>query len=201
MKNKLKNNHYLKVIIISLIMASIILVPQIIKGKGILSVFSDFNYQQIPFSIEANNVIKTGNIQYEWNNDLGTSFIGSYSFYNLGSIFFLISLIFPSTVFPYLIGPLLILKYVVAALFAYIFLKRYVKNKDYAVIGALLYAFSGFQITNMLFNHFHDVVALFPLLLIGLDKAMLDNKKGLFAIAVAINAFTKVVNGEAEYIG
>lgn len=190
MKNKLKNNHYLKVIIISLIMASIILVPQIIKGKGILSVFSDFNYQQIPFSIEANNLIKTGNIQYEWNNDLGTSFIGSYSFYNLGSIFFLISLIFPSTVFPYLIGPLLILKYVVAALFAFIFLKRYVKNKDYAVIGALLYAFSGFQITNMLFNHFHDVVALFPLLLIGLDKAMLDNKKGLFAIAVAINAFT-----------
>ena len=79
MKNKLKNNHYLKVIIISLIMASIILVPQIIKGKGILSVFSDFNYQQIPFSIEANNLIKTGNIQYEWNNDLGTSFIGSYS--------------------------------------------------------------------------------------------------------------------------
>lgn len=190
MKNKLKNNHYLKVIIISLIMASIILVPQIIKGKGILSVLSDFNYQQIPFSIEANNLIKTGNIQYEWNNDLGTSFIGSYSFYNLGSIFFLISLMFPSTVFPYLIGPLLILKYVVAALFAYIFLKRYVKNKDYAVIGALLYAFSGFQITNMLFNHFHDVVALFPLLLIGLDKAMLDNKKGLFAIAVAINAFT-----------
>lgn len=190
MKNKLKNNHYLKVIIISLIMASIILLPQIIKGKGILSVFSDFNYQQIPFSIEANNLIKTGNIQYEWNNDLGTSFIGSYSFYNLGSIFFLISLIFPSTVFPYLIGPLLILKYVVAALFAYIFLKRYVKNKDYAVIGALLYAFSGFQITNMLFNHFHDVVALFPLLLIGLDKTMLDNKKGLFAIAVAINAFT-----------
>ena len=42
----------------------------------------------------------------------------------------------------------------------------------------------------MLFNHFHDVVALFPLLLIGLDKAMLDNKKGLFALAVALCAIT-----------
>ena len=190
MKINLKNNNYFKVIILSLIMALLIIIPQIIKGNGILNIFSDFNYQQIPFSIEVNNSIKSNNIQYDWNNDLGTSFIGSYSFYNLGSIFFIISLLFPATVFPYLIGPLLIIKYVVAALLAYIFIKRYVKNQNYAIVGSLLYAFSGFQITNMLFNHFHDVVAFFPLLLIGLDKAMLDNKKGIFALAVAINAFT-----------
>lgn len=190
MKFSLKKNNYLKVVVISLLIASIMIIPQIIKGKGILTVFADFNYQQIPFSIAANNAIKSGNISYNWINDLGTSFIGSYSFYNLGSIFFIISLLFPAKIFPYLIGPLLILKYVVAALLAYIYLERYIKNKNYAVIGSLLYAFSGFQITNMLFNHFHDVVALFPLLLIALDKVMLDNKKGLFALSVAINAFT-----------
>lgn len=183
-------NNYFKVILLSLLMASIMIVPQIIKGEGILSIMADFNYQQIPFSIAANESIKNGETTYNWLNDLGTSFVGSYSFYNLGSIFFLISLIFPAKVFPYLIGPLLILKYVVAALFAYIYIERYVKNKNYAIAGSLLYAFSGFQITNMLFNHFHDVVALFPLLLIALDKAMYENKKGLFALAVAINVFT-----------
>lgn len=187
MKNNKKN--YLKVILLSLLMASIMIIPSIIKGNGILSIYADFNQQQIPFSIAANEAVKTGNTSYTWINDIGTSFIGTYSFYNLGSIFFIISLLFPAKIFPYLIGPLLILKYVVAALLAYIYIERYVKNKNYAIAGALLYAFSGFQITNMLF-HFHDVVALFPLLLIGLDKAMYDNKKGIFALAVAINAIT-----------
>lgn len=188
MKNNKKN--YLKVILLSLLMASIMIIPSIIKGNGILSIYADFNQQQIPFSIAANEAVKAGNTSYTWINDIGTNFIGSYSFYNLGSIFFIISLLFPAKIFPYLIGPLLILKYVVAALLAYIYIERYVKNKNYAIAGALIYAFSGFQITNMLFNHFHDVVALFPLLLIGLDKAMYDNKKGIFALAVAINAIT-----------
>lgn len=182
-------NNYLKVLSIALLIASIIIVPSIINGRGILSIYSDFNHQQIPFTMAANDAIKEGNISYSWINDLGTSFIGTYSFYNLGSIFFIVSLIFPAKLFPYLVGPLLIIKIVIAALLAYIYLERYVKNKNYAIIGALLYTFSGFQITNFLF-HFQDVIALFPLLLIGLDKTMLDNKKGLFAIAVAINLFT-----------
>lgn len=182
-------NKYLKVIVLSLLMACIMIVPQIIKGEGILSIYSDYNFQQLPFGISANEEIKEGNVSYSWNNDLGTSFIGTYSYYNLSSPFYLITLLFPSTWFPYLIGPLLILKIVVASLLAYIFLESYIKNKDYAISGALLYAFSGFQLTNLLF-HFQDVIALFPLLLIALDKTMYEDKKGLFAIAVAINAFT-----------
>ena len=137
----------------------------------------------------ANDQRKEGNLSYTWINDIGTSFIGTYEYYNLTSPFFLITLIFPASWYPYLIGPMLIIKMVVAALLAFIYLKRYVKNEDYAIAGALLYAFSGFQITNLLF-HFQDVIALFPLLLIALDKAMYENKKGLIAIAVAINAIT-----------
>ena len=189
MKRLLKNK-YLLIIILSTIIACGIIIPNIIKGKGILTVSADFNYQQIPFGISLNNDIKNNNISWNWNNDLGSGFIGSYSFYNLGSIFFWFTLIFPSKIYPYLIGPVMILKFVVASLTAFIFLKRYVKNKNYAVLGALLYSFSGFQITNILFNHFHEVVALFPLLLIGMDKLIIENKKGVLAIAVAICSIT-----------
>lgn len=182
-------NKYLKVILLSLLMACILVIPQIISGDGIFSIHSDFNYQQVPFTMAAIEGIHTGNSSYSWINDIGTSFLGSFGYYNLTSPFFLITLLFPSTWYPYLIGPMLILKLVIAALFAYMFLERYVKNKDYAVIGALLYAFSGFQLTNLLF-HFQDVIALFPLLLIALDKAMYEDKKGTFLFAVAINAMT-----------
>ena len=187
---KILKNKYALTIIFSLIIASSIIIPRIIQGNGILTIFADFNYQQIPFGINLNELIKEGKVNWNWVNDLGSGFVGSFSFYNLGSIFFWITLIFPSSMYPYLIGPIMIIKYVIASLIAFIFLKRYVKNKDYAIIGALLYSFSGFQITNMLFNHFHDVVALFPLILIGMDKLVLDNKKGIFAISIAISAIT-----------
>lgn len=182
-------NKYLKVTLLSLLMACILIIPQIVIGDGIYSIYSDFNFQQVPFTMSAIEGIQTGYSTYSWINDIGTSFLGSFGYYNLTSPFFLITLLFPSTWFPYLVGPMLILKLVVAALLAYIFLERYVKNKDYAIIGALLYAFSGFQITNLLF-HFQDVIALFPLLLIALDKTMYENKKGLFLFSVAINAIT-----------
>ena len=41
---------------------------------------------------------------------------------------------------------------------------------------------------NMVFYHFHDVVALFPLLLLGLEKLMEDNNKVFFIFAVFVNA-------------
>ena len=163
--------------IIPLIIATSFLLPRILKNDGQLFIYADFNYQQIPFSILANDLIKEGNINYNWYNDLGSSFIGSFSFYNIGSPFFWITLLFPGKFFTYLAGPILILKFAIAGLFSFLYLKRYCKNKNYALIGSLLYTFSGFQITNILFYHFHDAVALFPLLLIGLDKLFYDNKK------------------------
>ncbi len=117
--------------------------------------------------------------QWCWSLDLGSSVISGFSFYNLGSPFFWIFLLCPKGSFPYLAGPLYILKYAVACVTSYIYLRSFSKSKsyknDYALIGALLYAFSGFQTINLQFFHFHDVVAFFPLLLWGIENV--DNKK------------------------
>lgn len=69
----------------------------------------------------------------------------------------------------------------------HIYLRRYTRNYLYAVVGALLYSFSGFQSINLEFYMVHDVVALFPLLLLGTDKLYEENKKEFFIISVAIN--------------
>lgn len=66
----------------------------------------------------------------------------------------------------------------------------------------MLYAFSGFQCCNLVFYHFHDAVALFPLLLIGLEKLQTEKKKGWFAFGIFMNALVNYIFfvGEAIFV-
>ena len=66
---------------------------------------------------------------------------------------------------------------------------RYVRRSDHAVLGACLYAFSGFSIYNVFFNHFIDVVALFPWMLWALDETLYEQEEhyGLFTFWVGVN--------------
>lgn len=160
----------------------------ILKEKGIFTLFADFNNQQIPFNILANQAVKSGEVFWNWNIDLGSNFIGAFSFYNLGSPFFWITLLFPAKTFPYLAGWFFVLKYAVAGATSCAYIQMFIKNKKYAVLGSVLYSFSGFQAANLLFYHFHDVVALFPLMLWGIEKMLVEKKKAVFAIAVFLNA-------------
>ena len=79
------------------------------------------------------------------------------------------------------------LKYAVAGLTSFAYFRRSASEKS-ALLGSVLYAFSGFSCINVVFYHFHDVIALFPLLMLGLDKRMQEGKKAPFLFAVTINA-------------
>lgn len=69
---------------------------------------------------------------------------------------------------------------------AYAYIRRFVRNKNAALIGGMLYAFSGFQLFNIFFNHFHDVTAFFPLMLITMEERVNNNRRGVFALSVAL---------------
>lgn len=177
-----------KVILTAALSSLIMFLPFIIQDGGRFSLISDFNHQQIPFNMHSAWALKTGQAQWDWYTDLGVNFIGAFSFYTLGSPFFWLSMLFPPEAFPYLVGWLYMLKYVAAAAFAFLWLKRYVRNPDYAVLGALLYAFSGFSHINLMYYHFHDIIAFFPLLLLSLDRLVLDGRRGWFALMTAVSA-------------
>ncbi|MEG6571334.1 YfhO family protein [[Clostridium] cellulosi] len=179
---------YVKVFLTAFLTALSFLLPYIILDKGLFLFFGDYCVQQVPFYQLAHDAIKSGNIWWNWNTDLGANFIGSYAFYLLGSPFFWLTIPLPSAAVPYTLGPLLVLKIAVAALTSYGFIERFVKNKDYAIIGALLYAFSSYSIYNIFFNHFHEPMAFFPLMLIGLEEFMKNDRKGVFAVTVFVNA-------------
>ena len=175
--------------LIALVTAAVIFLPFIIWDKGYFFFYGDFNVQQIPFYKLAHEAVRSGDLFWNWYTDLGANFIGSYSFYLLGSPFFWLTLPFPTSFVPHLMGPLLILKHACAAFTGTLYLKRFVKERDYAVFGGLLYAFSGFAVYNVFFNHFHEAIVFFPLLLVGLEELIVHNRRGVFALAVAINAF------------
>ena len=160
---------------LALAVAAALFIPFIIYGRGYFIYYGDFNVQQIPFYQLAHDCVRSGDIFWNWNTDLGANFIGSYSFYLLGSPFFWLTLPFPSAAVPYLMGPLLILKFACSGLTAYLYLQRFVKPEN-AVIGSLLYAFSGFSIYNVFFNHFHEAIVYFPLILLGMELYMKENR-------------------------
>ena len=161
----------------------------IFRSQGFFTVFADFNAQQIPFTMALHNAVREAVNGWSWSNDLGVSTVQGYGFYALGSPFFWITLLFPSVSFPYLVGWIYMLKYITASMTAYVYLCRFLKNHRIAAAAAILYAFSGFQTTNLMYYHFHDVVAFFPLLLWGLEIQLADRRRKIpFILTVGLNA-------------
>ena len=175
---------HLKAFLLGFGVSVIFFLPFILYDQGYFLYYGDFNVQQVPFYQMIHDAIRSGNFFWNWTTDLGANTIGSYTFYLLGSPFFWLTLPFPSHAVPYLMGPLLMLKMGCASLTAYLYLKRYVRNQNTALIGAMLYAFSGYSIYNIFFNHFHEAIIFFPLLLAALDEYMATKRRGLFALAV-----------------
>ena len=181
---------YLSTFIIALITAAVLFVPHMIMSEGYFTFYGDFNVQQIPFYQQCHKAIREGNIFWSWTTDLGANFIGSYSFYLLGSPFFWLTIPFPNWMVPYLMGPLLILKFACAAFTSYCYIRRFTRTPQAARLGALLYAFSGFSIYNIFFNHFHEAIIVFPLLLLSLELLITENRRFVFALTVALCAVT-----------
>lgn len=184
-----QEERYLFVLAVGFITAFCIMIPFIVYDNGYFLMYGDFNVQQYPFYMHVHDALHKGEFGWDFKTDLGVNLIGSYSFYNLGSPFFLFTLLFPSVAVPYLIGPLLALKIGCCAVTGYAYIRRFTRYDEYAVLGGLMYAFSGFSIFNMFFNHFHEPMIFFPLMLIALEELMLNDRKGWFAVTVAINAF------------
>ncbi len=180
-----KNRHYiLLTFVTALITAALLFVPFIIINGGIFYYYGDFNVQEIPFYQMIHDAVRNGQLGWNHTTDLGSDLLSSYSFYLMGSPFFWLTIPFPNEFVPYLIGPLLILKFACAAVSAHLYLKRYVKNQMFATLGGVLYAFSGFSIYNVFFFHFHEPMVVFPLLLAALDAFIYDKRRGFFAVAV-----------------
>ena len=108
-----RSSYLLRAFWIAFATAFLFFIPFILFDNGYFLFYGDFNVQQVPFYRMCHDAVRSGNIGWSWTTDLGANFIGSYSFYLLGSPFFWLTIPFPSEAVPYLMGPLLILKFAV----------------------------------------------------------------------------------------
>lgn len=186
-----KDKWFLRTIIFCFGAAFVTFIFFILYGHGVFTVRGDFNDQAIPFTQASKEFLASGNFDgWAWNVDLGTSSIQGLGYYTLGSPFFYLIALFPAKAVPYLIGWMYMLKYTVAGCTAYLYIRRFTKKGSSACAAAILYAFTGFQTTNLIFYIFHDVVAFFPLILIGVERILEDSKDRWFlAFAIFLNAF------------
>lgn len=167
--------------------------PMLIKNHGYMAMSHDFSAQEITFNMLMNDTVKSGNLLWNWGIDLGGNFLETFSFYNVGSPFFWLTLLFPAEYMSRVMGWMIILKFAVAGATSAAYFTRHIRKKTLILFASLLYAFSGFQCGTVVFYHFQDQVALFPLLLIGLEQLVEDKKPGRLALACALNVFTNYV--------
>ena len=157
---------------LSALTALLSFLPVMLANGGLILLRGDFLTQQIPFLVESRRMVLSGAPFWSWNTFLGANFLGSYSFYTIGSPFFWPLLFLPERALTAGVTVLFLIKHVVAAAGGYWYLGRYVKNRWYAVAGGLLYAFSSFTVDSSYYYHFLDVIALAPFLFGALDRVL-----------------------------
>ncbi len=179
---------YFKAFWTGFIIFMVAVIPTLFTSRGAFIYYGDFNVQQIPFYMHVHDLVRHGNFFYDFSTDLGGSVIGTYAFYLLGSPFFYLTLPFPTRFIPWLMPWIIGVKYGVMTVTSYAYLRRHTKTDEAAFLGALLFSFSGYQGAVLVYNHFHDAVAFFPLLLLAFER-LVEKKKYLgFILMTAVCA-------------
>ena len=173
------------------LLALFALAPAILPYGGRFVTRGDFIEQQLPFILETRRILRGGLNSYSFNTFLGAPAVGSYAFYTLGSVFVWPLALLPKALVPFGISVMAVLKHAVCALTSFCYLRRMVKDERLALLGSVLYTFSGFTIVNTQFYHFLEVAAFFPLILLGMEDAMSAKpRRGLLALFCGLNTLT-----------
>ena len=171
------------------LLALFALAPAILPYGGRFVTRGDYIEQQLPFILETRRILRQGISGYSFHTFLGAPSVGSFAFYTLGSPFVWPLALLPQQLVPFGISVMAVLKHATAALTSFLYFDRMVKDRQLALCGSVLYAFSSFTIVNTQFYHFTEVIAFFPLILLGLEIAMGDRPRpGLLALMCGINA-------------
>ncbi len=136
------------------------------------------------------NFFKTGHFNtFTWRIGTGLDMYANLAYYILGDFFAYFNIFVPENkLYLFYYFMLLVRNYCVGLSFLY-----YCKQKKYkcfeSTMGALIYTFCGWQLyTGIRHPYFPNALILFPLLMLGMEKIVKENKKTFYVIIVAITA-------------
>ena len=155
----------------------------------------DYSAQYIPMGYHVwdyyHEWIRTGHFTlFDQTIYLGVNSFGSNSYYGLFSPFNIIIVIFPRIIVPQMMAVTSIIKLACAGLFFSIYMHRAFNVKEVvARICGIAYAFAGWGAFYLWYNNYQDILVFFPLVLLGIEKVLKDNKPwilctGVFFLAI-----------------
>ncbi len=128
---------------------------------------------------------------FSWNLGLGLDQIGQLSYYVLGDPFNFISLLFPFKCLKYVYSFLVILRLYFVGISFIAYCNYHKKSRFASLIGALIYTFSGYIFFAAVRHPFFINAAIWlPLMLLGIDKILKEDKFKLFTFISAISAIS-----------
>ena len=155
----------------------------------------DYSGQYIPMGYHIwdyyHEWIHTGHFTlFDPNVYLGVNSIGSNAYYGLFSPFNLIIVLLPRVCVPQSLAICSIVKIACAGLFFSMYMKRAFKVKDIvARMCGIAYGFAGWGAFYLWYNNYQDILVFFPLVLLGIERVIQENKPwtlctGVFFLAI-----------------
>lgn len=152
----------------------------------------DYVLQQLHFYVEGYDkwwhFFTTGEFPFwSYENFIGVNYYAANTFYYLTSPFMFPMLLAPRSLIPQMIFIMMVVKFTTGAVLFNILLKKYFNVSDKAAfIGGLAYGFGGWGVFYLWFNHFSDVLALAPLIFIGIEHVLKHRKGWLLTLGVIL---------------
>ena len=149
----------------------------------------DYTLQTYAFYAQGYNIfwefIKTGQMPlYDFSNFLGANYLGTQSFYYVFSPLFYLLCLCPKPLLYQGIFFHMIFKFALGGFFMYVLLRKYFHvSKKMSWLGGFIYAFSGWTLFYIWF-HFGDVMAFFPLFIMGFEKCLKERKGWLLSVSI-----------------
>ncbi len=150
------------------------------------------------FNEKVRNLFNEGFSTFSLNMGLGLDVIEQYSYYVIGDPFAWLSLLFPLDKLEYVYSILIVLRMYCIGLAFMAYCKYHKKGNLPTIIGSLAYAFCGFVLYGGIRHpYFLNALILLPIIFIGIDRLLKENKKGLFIVSIFISS---IVNYYFFYI-
>ena len=153
---------------------------------------SDCYHQYAPFHKELYRKLgEGGSLLYSWNIGMGVNFTALYSYYLASPLNLLVGLIAPNANILVTIDIFIILKTGLCGLTCGYYLhKRFGgKNLSFAAI-AVFYALSSYMAAFSWNIMWLDCLVLLPLIVLGMDRLISENKYFLYTIALGLSIFS-----------
>lgn len=152
---------------------------------------SDMYHQYAPFFSELWHKLRTGDsLSYSWDVGMGTNFLSLYAYYLASPVNWLIVL-FPQKCMIEIMNTLIILKIAGSSVTLTYYISRHFSTKKCTIaLFGIFYALSAYVAAYSWNIMWLDCILLLPLIMLGLECLVKDNKGFLYCISLGLCIFT-----------